>query len=292
MEDDGQEERQPSGCCFMGALRSLVATVRDSIRRRRVRQRQKNYRIAKMHVEEEEAGAEKPKGTKRKKWLINRFRRRPKDRQAAAAGKTAPKSSPEKAIKAPQATEAIEEKEEVVPEAPAGAAGLQDDEASPTATDHAADDADHAADDADHADHAAADDEGDVQLKGKIVHIPGKGAGPRLTAVSKCADLSPRNYDDDGDAKSAEEARRCCEDVVQATLLDQRADCCNTMPPSCYDYLMGYDTPEGLTTLRHIMETDESEAWDLFVLLSLTVTLGIITFYFFVSLFKIITEDV
>ncbi|XP_063058576.1 uncharacterized protein LOC134452149 [Engraulis encrasicolus] len=281
MEDDGHEERQPSGCCFMAALRSLVTTVRDSIRRRRVRQRQKNYRIAKMHVEEEGVGAEKPKGTKRKRWVLNRFRRRPKDRQAAAAAKTAPKSSTEKAIKAPQPTETIEGKEEVVSETPVEAAGLQADEASPMVTDHAADDADQATTD---------DDDDDVKLKVKIVHIPGKGAGQRLTV--ECADLSPRNYDDDGDAKSTEEARRCCEDVVHSTLLDQRANCYNTMPPSSYDYLMGYDTPEGLTTLRHIMETDKSEAWDLFVLLSLTVTLGIITFYFFVFLFEIITEDV
>ncbi|XP_063043788.1 uncharacterized protein LOC134438220 [Engraulis encrasicolus] len=236
MEDDGQEEQQPSGC-FMATVRSMVTTVRDSIRRRRVRRRRKNCHVAKVHEGKEEAGAEKPKVKKIKRWVINPFRRRrPKDREAAAAAKAIEECSieecrAEEAIEAPQATEATEGKEEVTSETPAEAAGLQA-EACPTAADHDADD-------------AAADDIDD-------------------------------DIEDDGVATATEEARRCCEDVVQSSLL-------------------GFDIPEGLIThqtLRHIRETDESNAWDLFVLLSLTVFLGGITFYFFVSLFKIITEDV
>ncbi|XP_063042832.1 uncharacterized protein LOC134437271 [Engraulis encrasicolus] len=237
MEDDGQEERQPSGC-FMTALGSMVTTVRDSIRRRRVRKRHKNNHIPKMHVEKEEAGGEKPTVKKRKRrWVINPFRRRrPKDREAAAAAKTIEESSieecrTEEVIKAPQVTEATEvtegKEEDVTSESLAEAADLQA-EACPTATDHDAND--------------DADDD-DI---------------------------------DDGVATATEETRRCCEDVVQSTLL-------------------GFDIPEGLIThqtLRHVRETDESNAWDLFVLLSLAVFLGVITFYFFVSLFKIITEDV
>ena len=56
-----EEERTQSGCCFLPALRSFFAGIRDMIRKRRVKQRRRNYRIAKMQEEErvgrEHAGA-------------------------------------------------------------------------------------------------------------------------------------------------------------------------------------------------------------------------------------------
>ena len=52
------EERTQSGGCFIPALRSLFDSIREMIRKRRVKQRRRNYRIAKMQ-EEERVGRER-----------------------------------------------------------------------------------------------------------------------------------------------------------------------------------------------------------------------------------------
>ena len=58
LKEEEEEERTQSGCCFLAPLRSLFDSIREMIRKRRVKQRRRNYRIAKMQ-EEERVGRER-----------------------------------------------------------------------------------------------------------------------------------------------------------------------------------------------------------------------------------------